>query len=77
MGIPDPLRQAAVTVPRWATSEAGATVADAVEYLDHNSSDLPRSRSRSARLGRAFSLGYLLAAATALVRLRVPRCGSG
>ncbi|GIF44541.1 hypothetical protein [Actinoplanes xinjiangensis] len=32
----DPLRQAAVMVPRSATSEAGSTVADAIDYLDHN-----------------------------------------
>lgn len=36
MAIPDPLRQAAVMVPRWATSEAGTTVVDAIDYLNHN-----------------------------------------
>lgn len=36
MDIADPLRQAAVMVPRSATSEAGTTVVDAIDYLDHN-----------------------------------------
>ncbi len=36
MNVPDPLSQAAATVPRRATSAAGTTVADAVGHLDHN-----------------------------------------
>ncbi|MEU7906295.1 hypothetical protein [Actinoplanes sp. NPDC049118] len=36
MDIPDPLRQAAVMVPQSATSEAGTTVVDAIDYLNHN-----------------------------------------
>lgn len=71
MGIPDPLRQAAVTVPRWATSEAGATVADAVEYLDHNEYEI--ALDVLTELGDAYaaetSFWNLLAAAAAEMSL--------
>jgi hypothetical protein len=36
MDTPDPLRQAAATVPPTVTGAAGSTAADAVDYLDHN-----------------------------------------
>ncbi|HWS33627.1 MAG TPA: hypothetical protein VN408_12900 [Actinoplanes sp.] len=40
MDTPGPLRQAAVMVPPSATSEAGTTAADAIDYLDHNECEI-------------------------------------
>jgi hypothetical protein len=40
MDLPDPLRRAAVMVPRSASSEARTTVMDAVEYLDHHEDEV-------------------------------------
>ncbi|MDI6100756.1 hypothetical protein QLQ12_19275 [Actinoplanes sp. NEAU-A12] len=71
MDTHDPSRQAAAMVPRWATSEAGATVADAVEYLDHNEYGI--ALDILTELGDAYaaetSFWNLLAAAAAEMNL--------
>jgi hypothetical protein len=72
MDIRDPLRQAAVMVPQSATSEAGTTVVDAIEYLDHNEYEI--ALDILVELGDAYtaetSFWNLLAAAAAEMNLR-------
>ncbi|AGL15053.1 hypothetical protein [Actinoplanes sp. N902-109] len=55
MDIPDPLRQAAVMVPRSVTSEAGTTVVDALDYLDHNEYEI--ALDILTELGDAYAAG--------------------
>lgn len=71
MDIPDPLRRAAVMVPRSAASEAGTTVVDAIDYLDHNEYEI--ALGILTELGDAFtaetSFWTLLADAAAEMNL--------
>jgi hypothetical protein len=71
MDIPDPLRQAAGMVPQSATSEAGTTAADAIEYLDHNEYEI--ALDILTDLGEVYAAGTvfwnLLAAAAAEMNL--------
>jgi hypothetical protein len=75
MDSPDPLRQAAVMGPRSAISEAGTTVVDAVDYLDHNEYEI--ALDILAELGDAYtaetSFWTLLAGAAAEMNLHRTR----
>ncbi|GAB2600803.1 hypothetical protein Aab01nite_64680 [Paractinoplanes abujensis] len=71
MDLLDPLRRAAAMVPAHAGSEAGVTVADALDYLDHR--ELEIALGLVIELGETFDAGTtfwtLLAASAAEMNL--------
>jgi hypothetical protein len=71
MDTPDPLRQAAVMVPRSAAGQAGTTVVDALDCLDHNEYEIALDilTELGDTYAAATSFWNLLAAAAAEMNL--------